>query len=498
MLAPPLLSMRGIRKRFGPTVALDDVSLDVSAGECLALVGENGAGKSTLMKVLSGACRPDAGEMSLAGAPYSPGAPHQARLAGVAMIYQELNLADDLSVADNIVLGREPGRFGVLDRGERNRVARAALGEMGREDLPLDTPVGRLSVAQRQVVEIARALAVRARVVVFDEPTSSLTRTDAERLFQVIAALKRSGLGVVYISHFLEEVRVASDSYVVLRDGRRVAAGVLSEISDDGLVTQMVGRDMSQRAPRVARRLGEPVLTARRLSGRGVPREVSFELRRGEILGIAGLVGAGRTELLRCLFGLDPVDEGSIEIDGRNARGGPNARVAAAVGFVSEDRKQEGLALDRGIADNLTYSRLSPYAFWGWLNLRCRAVAASQWSEKLRLKCRGVDQPVRELSGGNQQKVAIGRVLHQQADILLLDEPTRGVDIATKAEIYRLLEELAAAGKAIVFVSSYLPELLAVCDRVGVMSRGRLREIRAASDWSEEEIMRVATRGDAE
>ncbi len=491
-----LLTMSGISKRFGATQALKSVSLSVSAGRVLALIGENGAGKSTLMKVLSGAHAPDHGEMTLAGQSYRPTGPHAARMAGVSMIYQELNLAPHLSIEDNIMLGQERFRWGVLDRAAQRRIVCEALAKLGHGDLRPETPVQELSVGLQQVVEIARALVSNAKVIVFDEPTSSLARDDVQHLFDVIRRLKSEGLGIVYISHFLEEIRELCDCYSVLRDGESVGAGELAGVTDDQIVALMVGRSVDELFPHVPHQPGDVVLKLDRLSGAHLPKEVSFELRRGEILGISGLVGAGRTEMLRCLFGLDETRSGQVTIAAYSPNRSPRARMAAGLGIVSEDRKTEGLAQSRSIADNMTLSRLSPYARWGWLNLRTRRQQVDRLMKLMEVKAASQDQFVHELSGGNQQKVAIARVLHQEADVLLLDEPTRGIDVGTKSQIYRLMGQLAADGKAIVFVSSYLTELLAVCDRVGVMSRGRLKEIRPAREWTEEEVMSVAVSGE--
>jgi len=485
----PLLEMDGVCKAFGATKALTDVSLAVRTGEVLALVGENGAGKSTLMKILSGALPADRGTMRLSGAPYAPKGPHDARISGVAMIYQELNLAPDLSVEDNIMLGQECRRFGLLDRAAQRKRVREALDLLGHPELRPDTPVNRLSVGAQQLVEIARALVLKARLIVFDEPTSSLTRNDAKHLFEVIDRLKRDGIGIVYISHFLEEVRDVCDRYTVLRDGESVGSGSLADVTEEQIVTLMVGREIEDLFPTVPHTPGEILLSVDSVDGQPLPKDVSFELRRGEILGIAGLVGAGRTELLRAIFSLDPIRKGTIKVGQVEPRANPRARIRAGLGMVSEDRKGEGLAQNLSIEDNMTLSRLQPYSLGGWLNLRRRQSAAEHWGERLQLKAQSVQQPVEALSGGNQQKVAIARIMHQDADVLLFDEPTRGIDVGTKAEIYRLLGELAAQNKAIIFVSSYLPELLAVCDRVGVMNRGRLREIRDAADWTEESVM---------
>ena len=527
--------MTGITKRFGATQALRGVSLEVSAGEVLALIGENGAGKSTLMKVLSGAHAPDSGEMEFAGQPYAPRGPHAARLAGVSMIYQELNLAPDLSVEDNIMLGQERHAAGWVDHREQRTEVRQAIALLGHPELNPKTFVRELSVGTRQVVEIARALVAKSKVIVFDEPTSSLTRPDVVKLFEVIRKLKQSGLGIIYISHFLEELREIADRFRVLRDGESVGGGRLTDTTEAEIVSLMVGRSVSDLFPSVPHTPGEPILSLEGLTGRRIPTDVTFTLRRGEILGIAGLVGAGRTELLRCLFALDPVRSGQVKValssplspwgrgflaggEGSAAtrdsqstsstarpphpsplpqgergffapRHSPRSRIRAGLAMVSEDRKGEGLSQTQSLADNLTLSRLQPYSRFGWLDLAARHRAVSDWLARLRIKSKSPHQPILELSGGNQQKVALARVLHQGADILLLDEPTRGIDVGTKAEIYRLMGELAAQGQAVLFVSSYFTELLAVCDRIGVMSRGRLRDIRPAAEWSEESLL---------
>ena len=488
----PLLQMDGIRKSFGATRALKGVSLEVHAGAVLALIGENGAGKSTLMKTLSGAHSPDAGTMYLDGQPYAPSGPHAARLAGVAMIYQELNLAPDLSVEDNIMLGRENHRLGWLDRGEQRRRVREALDLLGHPELQPQAVVGTLSIGAQQLVEIARALVFDAKVIVFDEPTSSLPRRDVDRLFDVVRRLRESGLGIVYISHFLEEIREVADTYSVLRDGETAGVGELTDTSDSQIISLMVGRSVDELFPRIEHELKDEIVALRDVTGRTIPVDVSFSLRQGEIFGVAGLVGAGRTELLRCIFGLDEIRSGSIEIAGLAHKPTPRDRIRAGFGYVSEDRKSEGLAQGLSITDNLTLSWLRPYAFASMLNLKKRRAQVEHWMQQLDVKAYGPDQEVNALSGGNQQKVALARVMHQDADILLLDEPTRGIDVGTKSDIYRLMGQLAADGKAIVFVSSYVPELLGVCDRIGVMARGRMREIRDAAEWTEESVLSCA------
>jgi ribose transport system ATP-binding protein len=488
--------MHGIRKHFGPTQALAGVDLELRAGEAHALVGENGAGKSTLMKVLSGAVYPDAGRMTLDGQPYAPSGPQEARRRGVAMIYQELTLAPHLTVEANVMLGLEQTRFGFLRASQHHRQVERALELLQHPEIRPDSSVSRLSTGAQQLVEIARALVQDVRVLVLDEPTSALTQEDARRLFDLVRRLRQRGVTVVYISHFLEEVEEIADRFTVLRDGRSVGSGPVREFSRERIIELMVGRSLTEQFPRVPHSIGEPLLELRDLAGLDLPRGVSLTLHRGEILGVAGIVGAGRTELLRAVFGLDPVRRGEVVVKTvRSPRLGPRGRIDQGLGLLSEDRKQEGLALSQSIADNLTYSRLEPYSRRGWLDLGRRAQAVRDWLSRLGVRCRGPEQTVGELSGGNQQKVALGRLLHQQADILLLDEPTRGVDIGSKAEIYRLIGELAVQGKAILFVSSYLPELLGVCDRLAVMARGRLSPVRPVKEWTSEQVMAYATQG---
>jgi ribose transport system ATP-binding protein len=492
----PLLTMRDVSKSFGAQTALEGVSLDLLGGEVHALIGENGAGKSTLMKVLSGAYRPDSGSMFLAGQAYAPRGPREARRRGVAMIYQELALAPHLSVEANIMLGQERTRAGFIRRAEHRRLVRQALDLLEHPNIRAETIVGRLSVGAQQLVEVARALVSDARVIVFDEPTSSLTERDAERLFVVIERLRSRNLAVVYISHFLEEVRRVARRYTVLRDGRTVASGPTDGTSQSTIIAYMVGRELTELFPSVPHEPREPVLDLSALSGRLLPRRADLVLRRGEVLGVAGLVGAGRTELLRAVFGLDPVRSGEVRVHGVSShRASPRRRISQGVGMLSEDRKGEGLALARSVEDNLTYSALGKYARLGWVNLRMRRAEAARWLKTLRVRARGPMQSISALSGGNQQKVAIARLLHQDADVLLLDEPTRGIDVGSKAEIYRMIGELAAQGKAVLMVSSYLPELLGVCDRIAVMSRGTLSPARPASEWTEHAIMEVATGG---
>lgn len=490
---PKTLHIENLSKRFGATQALRGVSLEASAGRVLALIGENGAGKSTLMKILAGDVLPDGGSMSLLGQPFAPKSPLAARHAGVAMIYQELSLAPHLSIEDNVFLGRELRQFGLIRHRQQRQRLRSVLAELGHPSLPPQTIVGTLSPALRQLIEIARAMMFDARVIIFDEPTSSLPRSDVEKLFKIIANLKSRGIAVIYISHFLEEIRQVADDVHVLRDGADAGRFQLAGVSDEELVRRMVGRQVDDLFPRSHRQFGEVVLEVRGLSGAASPKAASLTLRKGEILGVAGLVGAGRTELLRCIMGLDRATAGEVHRGKRELTGAtPRACIQNGLGFLSEDRKQEGLAQNLSIGDNLQLSRLNKSSIGGFLSPGGQRAASQDLIRRLEIKCRGPSQEVRRLSGGNQQKVAIGRVLFQEADILLLDEPTRGIDVGTKAEIYRLMDQLAQQGKAILFVSSYLPELMGVCDRIAVMNRGRVMAIRAISDWTEEAILAEA------
>ncbi len=502
MTAEVRLVASGVSKRFGSTQALRGVDLELRPGEVHALVGENGAGKSTLMKVLSGALRPDSGRMLLNGRPYAPSGPGEARRLGVAMIYQELTLAPHLSVEANVLLGQEPSRFGFLLRQEGRRRVREALALLEHPEIQPDSPVGTLTPAAQQLVEIARALLMDVRVLVLDEPTSSLTQQDAQRLFALVRRLRERGVSIVYVSHFLEEVQQIADRFTVLRDGQNVGGGPVRDFSIETIIELMVGRRLDEQFPHVPHSIGPPILeiTGLELERAGLRSQggISLTLHQGEILGLAGIVGAGRTELLRAVFGLDPVRRGRIRVEtvagqraGSVSDGQP--RIKQGLGMLSEDRKAEGLALIQSIADNLTYSRLRPYSRRGLLDLQRRKQAVQEWLRRLQVRCTGVEQPVGQLSGGNQQKVALGRLLHQQADVLLLDEPTRGIDVGSKAEIYRLMGEAAAQGKGILFVSSYLPELLGTCDTLAVMARGRLSPVRPLGQWTPEQIMAWAT-----
>ena len=491
------LRLSGIEKRFGATLALDGASLEVQPGEVHALLGENGAGKSTLLSILGGLVRPEAGTMLVGGEAYAPRSPRDARDRAVALIHQELSLFPHLTVAENVLMGVEPSRQGLWDRPRARSRTREVLAAFGHPDIDPDAVVGRLPIGARQVVEICRAIATRARVVLMDEPTSSLPRGDVERLFALIGRLRASGVAVVYISHFLEETRAVASAYTVLRDGRTVGSGALAPVSNDQIIALMVGRTVSELFPHRGRAgAGAVALEVRGLAAPGL-REASFSLMRGEVLGIFGLMGSGRTEMVRALFGLVPAEAGSLSVLGRTRplHDSPAGRLADGLGYLSEDRKGEGLALPLSVADNVTLTRLASCSRRGVIDPARQREQAEARARELGLRMRGPGQPVRTLSGGNQQKVAFARMMHQQADVLLLDEPTRGIDVASKAQIYEAVARAAAAGKAVLMVSSYLPELLGVCDRVAVMSRGRLSPARAVSEWTPEGMLEAAIAG---
>jgi ribose transport system ATP-binding protein len=497
-MTPPRLQVTGARKAFGATIALGGVDLSVAPGEIHALVGENGAGKSTLLKILAGALPMDAGEILIDGIPYRPRRPEDARAAGVAMVYQELSLCPHLTVAENILLGVEPTRLGFVDRVELTRRAVAVLAQLtSGGEAPLDpgARASALSPAAQQRVEIARALAQSScRVLILDEPTSSLAAADVERLFDVLRRLRDSGVSVLYVSHFLEEVKAIAGAYTVLRDGCTAGSGSMEGTAPSALIEKMAGRAVDTLFPRSERTPGDVILELTDLAGRLKPRRASLSLRRGEVLGIAGLVGAGRTELLRAVFGLDPVRSGTVRVGAYVGPASPARRLAQGVGLLSEDRKGEGLATALSIADNLTLSTLDRLVLWGFVvsDPRQRQVT-QQWIDSLSIRCQGPDQRAGDLSGGNQQKVALARLLHHDVDVFLLDEPTRGIDVGSKAQIYALIDRLALQGKAVLLVSSYLPELLGVCDRVAVMRRGELGPSHPARGLDEHAVLLEAT-----
>ncbi|MBS1706521.1 MAG: sugar ABC transporter ATP-binding protein [Armatimonadetes bacterium] len=477
-----MIAVGGVSKWFGETHALTDISLSVEPGLVTALVGENGSGKSTLLRTLVGELKADKGSITWGGKPYSPGDER------VFLVHQELALCPHLSVGENIFLGKFGS--GMLSPTDLQAKAHGVLTELGYPDLDPAETVNRLPISLRQVVEIARAQARNAEVILYDEPTSSLTRQDIARLFDLIRRQKEQGKSILYVSHFLDEVREIADRIVVLRDGYLVSQGAMVDLPDDEIVRLMVGREVKDMFPRSERTAGEVVLTAESIEGsRGLPKSTTMSLRRGMVLGISGLNGSGRTELLRALMGLDKTKSGTVQVCGMRVRSVAQ-RLRIGMGMVSEDRKAEGLALNLSIEENITMARRwSP-----WIRpkeIRDRAEAAAS---EFAVKCSSYGQVIGHLSGGNQQKAAIARLLDAECDILLLDEPTRGIDVGSKAAIYQQIDRLALQGKAILLVSSYLPELLGVCDQIAVMNRGVLSQFVPAQSATQESLMELSVR----
>ncbi len=489
---PPALEMRGITKSFAGNGVLAGVSLRAAAGEVHALVGENGAGKSTLMKILAGVHRPDGGEILIEGRPVHFSRPADALAHGVAMIYQELSLAPHLTVAENIFLGREPLRFkplGVVDKTGLHEQAGRLLKEYGFR-LDPRAVVGRLSAADRQLAEIARATAEARRVVVMDEPTSSLTAHETEELFRLIRDLKRRGLAVVYISHRLEELGAIADRLTVLRDGREVYEGAWGELSPEQIIGHMAGRELKEIFPPRRAEVGGVRLRVEGLTRAGRFEDVTFEARAGEVVGLAGLAGAGRTELVEAVFGAQPADRGEVYLDGaRLGAHDPARAVSRGLGLLTEDRKRTGLCPDQTLARNLTLANVGALVEGLLVSRGRERRAAREYIERLHVRPPDPDMTAGRLSGGNQQKVLLGRWLFAGSRVFLLDEPTRGVDVAARAEIYRAVNKLAEGGAAVVIVSSDLPELLGMADRILVMRRGRLVAELDARRTTQEEVL---------
>lgn len=491
--APPRLEVREVTKRFPGVRALTDVSLRVLPGEVLALIGENGAGKSTLMKILAGVYEPDSGTLWLDGQSRNFSSPAESIAAGISLIHQELNLADNLSVGENVFLGREPRRGPLVDYRRINREAKVFLQQVGL-DLDPSRPVAGLSVAAQQLVEIAKSLAARARVLIMDEPTSSLTVREAEKLFEVVERLRGDGVSVIYISHRLAEVQCLADRVQILRDGCSVAVLSRDQISHDAMVRGMVGRDLSQFFPHQPHACGEVRLQTGGLRvGSLTSPPIDLQVRRGEIVGLAGLVGSGRSELLETIFGVRPSGGGHIEIDGRTITvRHPRDAMRAGIALVSEDRKQTGLVLEMSIEDNTSLAVIAESPSAPWLNRRWERALGERMIRELHVRPPLPQTAVANLSGGNQQKVALAKWLARDPQVLLLDEPTRGVDIGAKHEIYTLMESLARQGCAILFASSEMEEVLGMADRVYVMHDGRITGELSRNELSEEAIMQLA------
>lgn len=525
--SPPLLAIQAVGKDYTATV-LDGVNVELFAGEVLALTGENGAGKSTLSKILCGLEQPTRGGMQLAGQAYAPTSRRDAERHGVRMVMQELGLVPTLTVAENLLMGRLPHRLGWLQRDVLHAAARAQLAKIGLDTIDPATPVSQLGIGQQQMVEIARNLQDDTRILVLDEPTAMLTPRETNYLFEQIAHLTARGVAIIYVSHRLEELRRIADRVAVLRDGRLVDVRPMAGMSEDDLVQRMVGRVVSDLDHRPRRPVGPVVMSAENL-GRGTAvQDVNLELRAGEIFGIAGLVGSGRTELVRLLFGADRADRGSVTLHPEYEQKQPLAldaqsqpaiqnianqkpavfqvaprtiprgfasplqAIAAGVGLVTEDRKSQGLLLSQPIRINATLSDLSAVSRGGWLQRGLESRLVQGFIRTLRVRCHGPEQPVGQLSGGNQQKVVFARWLHREGRVLLLDEPTRGVDVGARAELYGELDRMAAEGRALLMVSSDLRELMAMADRIGVMSAGRLVAVFERGEWSEQSLLAAA------
>ncbi|WP_067453199.1 sugar ABC transporter ATP-binding protein [Actinomadura macra] len=503
-----LLTASGLVKRYPGVTALDGADLDVRPGEVHVLVGENGAGKSTLVRCMTGVERPDSGTMTFAGAAHAPANAAAALRAGIQVVHQELTPIPGLTVGENLFLQRLPRRFGVVDRRVLDRRCRALLDEVGL-DVPPHTRMERLGIAQVQLVEIAKALSQEARLLILDEPTATLTSRESGRLFEILRRLTGRGVAVVYISHHLEELYEIGDRVTVLRNGRHVTTRPLREVEPAELVRLMVGRDLAQEFPtREPSEPGEELLRVEGLRVRGTPaggpagtpagasEGVSFGVRSGEIVGVAGLVGAGRSETMRALFAADRSDGGRIEVRGRPVRiRHPRHAVARGIGLLTEDRKAQGLALSLPITANVSLASLGKVSRAGLLRSGAETRAAETMAERLRIRSAGVRQVVRTLSGGNQQKVVLARWLQAGTDVLIIDEPTRGIDVGARYEIHRLLMDLADEGKALLVVSSDLPELMGVCDRILVFSRGRVVADVPRTEFDAEHILTLAYSG---
>ncbi len=491
--APPLLEMRGITKTFPGVQALTNVNFDVRAGEVHALVGENGAGKSTLMKILAGVYERDAGEIWLKGKPVNFTNPRQAQLAGIVTIYQELNQVPEMSVTENIFLGSELERGIVLRWSDMHDRARELLGKL-HLDIDPRQPIRQLGVGQQQMVEVAKALHQQADLIIMDEPTSSLSIREINDLFAIVKELKDAGVAIVYISHHLEEPFAIADRITVLRDGRNVATKPTGELNIDSLVRLMVGRDLSEKYPKAIVPRGEEVLRVEHLNRAGVLSDISLTAYAGEVLGIAGLVGAGRTELARAVFGADPIDSGTFYVKGRPVKiANPNDAIQHGIGLLTEDRKQQGLFLQMSVQDNIVMAVLKRLTKGPRVNRRKEAEVTRFYIESMNIKTSSPDQLAINLSGGTQQKVVLGKWMSTQPRVLIFDEPTRGIDVGAKVEIYRMMNDLAAQGVAIIMISSELPEILGMSDRVLVMRGGRIRGELSRAEATEEKIMEFAT-----
>jgi rhamnose transport system ATP-binding protein len=486
--------MRVVAKHFGGVQALRGVDFQLFPGEVHALLGENGAGKSTLVKILGGIYKPDAGVVKIGGEAIEMRSPTQAQALGIAVVQQEPKLFPDLDVAENVFMGRHPrDRFGRIDWKRMYREVDALLASL---DVPLSshTPVQGLSIAEQQLVEIAKALSIQARVLVLDEPTAALSAHEVEELFAIVKQLRERGVAILFVSHRLEEVFAIADRLTVFRDGTHIITASVSEMTTEEIIKHMVGRELSNLFPKSETEIGDVVLEVRHLTRPGVFSDVSFQLRKGEILGFAGLVGAGRTEVARVLFGIDQAESGEIWFKGKKVSiHSPQQAMDYGIAYVPEDRHQQGLVMNFSIATNVTLSILDKVSRLGLIDPRQERKIASDYSSQLRVRSAGVEQQVSALSGGNQQKVVLSKWLATNPSILILDEPTRGIDVGAKAEVHRIISDLAASGLAIILISSELPEVLAMSDRVIVLHEGRVTGMFERAEATQEKVMFAAT-----
>jgi len=488
----PYLSFQNITKRFPGVLALDGVSFEIERGSCHALIGENGAGKSTLGKILAGVYTADGGEILLEGRALHAPTPLAARQLGIAMVHQELAFCPNLTVAENLCLGDLPGRAGWLDRARMREQARAMLAEI-EVNMDVDLPISRLSTGQEQLVQIAAALGTRAQIIVMDEPTSSLSVKESENLFQLLAKLKQRGITIIYVSHRMEEIFRLCDRITVLRDGRHVATEKISETNPDRVIQQMVGREVKQyTSQHLQRALGGECLRVENLSSPGKFSNISFTLNAGEILGFAGLIGAGRSEVAQAIFGLDPAATGKVFIRGQELPlHSVTAALAAGIGLLPEDRKRLGLVLSMNCRENTSLTILSRLSNFGFVRRKEERALVQRYVDKLRVKTPSIDAPIAGLSGGNQQKIALAKWLARECGILIVDEPTRGVDVGAKAEIHHLLDELACQGLALLVISSELPEVINLSRRIIVMRQGAVAGELDRADFSQTNLMRL-------
>ncbi|MGC9003172.1 MAG: sugar ABC transporter ATP-binding protein [bacterium] len=492
----PVLEMKGITKQFPGVLALDNVNFEVERGEVHALVGENGAGKSTLLKILAGALTMDKGEILINGKPIRFHSPLDAIQAGIAVIYQEFNLVPYLSAGENIFLGREPRRFnGFVDFKKLHSDAQRILDRIGA-NFSSRTLVSQLSVAQQQMTEIAKALSQNAQIIAMDEPTSALTDREVAHLFDIIKSLKEEGVAIIFVSHRLEEIFQIAERITVLRDGKYVGTKRIEETNRDEVIAMMVGREIKEKIPKRPAKIGEEILRVEGLTREGVFRDISFTLHKGEVLGLAGLVGAGRTEIARAIFGADPIDRGKIYLEGKEVRiRSPQDAIKLGIGLLTEDRKRYGLVLPMTVRENTTLANLVEVAMRGFINFSKERGVARRLVEDLDIRTPSIEQIARNLSGGNQQKLVLAKWLFTKCKVLIFDEPTRGIDVGAKVEIYELMNQLAEKGVGIIMISSELPEILGMSDRILVIHEGRITGELRREEATQERVMHLATGG---